>query len=503
MHTRSLSVRTSLLAFVAIFLGLPVAAKDLHGGVRLIQPGGNVAYLADGFAMLRVRRADESQATEQRVAIKAGRWSLELAADAQFQIGVVRIEAGDCYAVDAERWLKIPPTGEFDLDVRVLRAFRLCVYGADGRSQLSQVSVLRKLSRDTRLPHPGPISGKTHVVSGPTNSPVDIRVSTPAIYTYYARAPGYAWSPIEVDPFLGGTRTLQLTPGGSLTVEIQQLGSLRGKVFRVRRQTEGGMQLHLELKRYASGLTVEGLPSGRYSISSEEPIRPVNMPVFGRADFTINAGESTHQQLILAEDAYFRPAPVGGELHVPEAWGDVANLTLVLDRLDRFSRLGRHYEVLGKDLVPVPTRPRVFTWRIAEAMPGAFDLHLPQLSVHSFYEVLGAGNLRLNLELPPPRQIELQLIDGSSGKPVSSSAVSWACRTPLRSQSPRSKLGNLPPYRCAPVALQESSPGRFSFRAPQADLVLRIDDPDFEPASLELDPKVTHPKPWRLRRRRR
>lgn len=503
MHTRSLPTRLSLLATLALALGLPAGAKDLHGGVRLIQPGGNVHYLANGFAMLRVRAADGSETTDREVPIKDGRWSLELASDAEFQVRVVRIEAGDCYAVDAQRWLKVPATGSYDLDVQVLRSFELRVYGVDGKTQLKQVRVLRKLSRDTRLPHPGPISSKTHVVNGPTPSPVDIRVNSPEPYTYYASAPGYAWASINVSPFLGGVRTLQLKQGGALNVEISQLGNLRGKVFRVRRHTGKGVELHLELKRYDSRLRVEGLPVGIYSISSEEPIRPVNMPVFGKADVTIQAGQASHLKLILAEQAYFRSAPVGGQLHLPLSWGDPSERTLVLDRLDPFSRLGRHYEVPGKDLVPVPNRPGVFTWHLDEVMPGAFDLHLPGLSVHSFYEVLGAGNLRLDLEVPQPRQIELQLVDATTGKPVSVSGLSWSCRSPLRTQGPRSKIKDLPPYRCAGVPLQQSSPGKFTFRAPQAGLRLSLDDPEFEAASLELDPAVTRPEPWQLRRKAR
>lgn len=503
MHLRSLSKRLSLLVCSALFLGLPLGARDLHGGVHLIQPGGNVPYLADGFAVLRVRPADGGDTTDREVPIKDGRWSLELAAATEFQIRVVRIEAGDCYVIDGERWLKVPPTGSFDLNVQVLHSFQLRVYGVDGKTQLTRVSVLRKLTRDTRLPHPGPISSKTHVVNGPSPSPLDIRVHSPETSTYYVSAPGYAWTSLEVNPFLGGVRTLQLLQGGALSVKIQQLGNLRGKVFRLRRQTESGMQLHLELKRYDSQLTVEGLPVGIYSISSEEPIRPVNMPVFGHADVIIRAGLVSHQTLILAGQAYFSPAPVGGQLHIPAAWGDVAELTLVLDRLDPFSRIGRHYEVPGKDLVAVPDRPRVFTWHLDEVMPGAFDLHLPQLSVHSFYEVLGAGNPHLDLEVPEPREIELQLVDGSTCKPVSVSGLSWSCRSPLRMQSPRSKIKGLPLYRCAAIVLQESSPGRFAFRAPQAALLLRLDDPRFEPASLELDPTALRPEPWRLRRKAR
>ena len=384
--------------------------------------------------------------------------------------------------------------------MRVLRGFQLHVYGLDGSKQLEEVSVLRKLTRDTRLPHPGPISSKTQMVNGPSSSPIDIRVTSPERYNYYAMAPGYAWTRLEVNPFLGGVRTLQLQAGGSLDVKIQQLGNARGKVFRIRRQTKQGLQLYLEFKRYGSQLKVAGLPVGSYTLSSEEPIRPHNMPVFGKADVIIEAGQTIHQQVILADRAFFKPVPLAGRLVIPEAWGDVSDLTLVLTRLDPFGPLGRLYEVPGSALRAVQGAERTFAWQLDEVMPGAFDLQLAPLSLHSFHEIQGGGNLRLHIEYPQPRQIEVQLLEERTRKPASVVGTSWSCQKPLRLQSLRSKINNLAPLLCAELPLTEKGPGQLAFRAPQVPLRLLLDDPNFEPASLELDATTSAPEPWLVRR---
>ena len=37
---------------------------------------------------------------------------------------------------------------------------------------------------------------------------------------HWVRAPGYAWERLDVDPGAGGTRTVELGPGGSLVVDV-------------------------------------------------------------------------------------------------------------------------------------------------------------------------------------------------------------------------------------------------------------------------------------------
>ena len=472
-------------------------AHEVSGRVRLVRPDGVVATNSDGFAILRTRAETSGKVETIKASIEGGRWSAQFPDGWQFQVKVIRVDAGDCYPVAENRWMPLPVTGHFDLDVRILQSFALKVYGADGRTELDDVVVVRKRRADARLPHPDLASSKTEVVTAPSPSPVDIRVTTPERYVYFARAPGYAWSRVEVDPFLGGVLTLQLEPGGELDIQLTQLGPERGKVLRLRRHVGKKRELYLELKRYDSQELMDGLPIGAYTITSEEPIRPDNMPVYGSTEALVVAGETSSYQLEIARNPTFVPAPVAGKLFVPEAWGDVEALTVVLTRIDRYGLEGRYYEIPGSTFEVVDGVPRTFAWSLEEVMPGGFDVQVRPLSTHAFREVHGGGNRRLNLDVPEPREITVRVIDERSGDLADVDTLRWRGHPP---QVTRSKIKGLPPIVCEDVLVMAETPGLFRFRAPQQPLILRLDSPAYLPIQADLDAQTTEAKPWSARR---
>lgn len=473
------------------------SAHEVSGQVRLVRPDGVIGSDSDGFVVLRTRQTPTSTAESTKISIEGGRYTTDLPEDCEFQVQVVRIDEGDCYPVAEGRWMPLPVSHVFDLDVRVLRSFALRVYGSDGRQELTDVTIVRKRRRDARLPHPDLASSKTDVVTGPSPSPVDIRVTSPEKYTYFAKAPGHAWGRIEVDPFLGGVATLQLEAGGELDVHLSQLGPERGKVFRVRRHRQNGRELYLELKRYDERELVDGLPVGTYTVTSEEPIRPDNMPVYGSTEAVVTAGVTTPIEVVIARDPTFSPAPVAGKLLIPEGWGDLEELTVVLKRIDRFGAKGRYYEVPGSELKPVAGRPRMFQWSIPEVLPGGFDITVRPLSIHSFREVHGGGNLRLDLELPEPREIVVSLVDEITGEPAPAPVLYWQGVAP---EVGRSKIKDLPPIDSEQVPVETTGPGQFRFRAPQHPLILTLDVPEYERMEADLDAATIDPKAWKVRR---
>ncbi|MFT5198988.1 MAG: hypothetical protein ACI87O_001648, partial [Planctomycetota bacterium] len=323
---------------------------------------------------------------------------------------------------------------------------------------------------------------------------------SPENYTYYVHAPGHAWAQISPDPYLGGVQTMQLAEGGNLSVKITQEGPGRGQVFRIRdlNPTPNSHPLVHELKRYADLLQVLGLPVGRYSISSEDPIRPWNMPVYGSAEIEIKAGETVQHTLALSAEPVFEPVPAGGTILIPKQWGSTDQLTLRLDRLDPYGNWGRSYEILGSTLSPMPGYEDVYQWSLPEVAPGAYNLNFDHTSYSVYREIHGAGNMRLHFELPGPRTILVNTVDDRTGEPIFPESLLWSALEP---EAIRKKIRDTAPFRSARRFVSRTGDEtNFSIYGPDALLRIRVDDPRFDMAELTITESGDQEITWSLHR---
>lgn len=475
------------------------STETLSGVILVQQPDGVVPATGDGTMVFRVREpGKETYSIETEV--KAGAYSVELPTECTLQVLATRTTEGAGYPLDGNRWIPRPTDGEYEVVVRIPLHFELRVYGSDGRSELTDITVIRKLSKFARLPLPGPLDKKTHLVFRDVPSPIAFSIDSPDLYTYYVHAPGHAWTKITPDPFLGGVQTMQLPAGGTLKVQLLQEGPGRGQVFRVRNLNPApdAHPLVHELKRYENHIEVQGLPVGVYHISSEDPIRPDNMPVYGDAQVEILAGHTTELNLPLKDEPVFFPVPAGGTIHVPEGWGNVVGLTFQLERLDPYGKWGRHFEIPGSAFVPVAGQERLYSWHLPEVAPGAYSLSFQHTSYSVYREIYGGGHLKLDFALPAPRTVQIQTVDDRSGEVVFPSSLEWSALEP---EALRKKIDDTAPFLSERRLLpHREGSDHFTLYGPDAPLRLQLHDPRFEPAERTIDQPGDHQTVWPLRR---
>ena len=489
------------LAWIPLALASAASAQaeEITGTIHVQQPDGLVKASGDGTIVFRVREpGKETYSIESQV--QAGAYTVDLPMDCTMQVLATRTTEGAGYPLDGNRWIPRPTDGQYDVIVRIPLDFSLRVYGADGRTELKDITVIRKLSKFARLPLPGPLDKKTHLVFREVPSPVPFSIETPEIYTYYVHAPGHAWTKITPDPFLGGVQTMQLPAGGTLKVKLIQEGPGRGRVFRVRNldPAPDTHPLVHELKRYGNDIEVQGLPVGRFHISSEDPIRPDNMPVYGDAQIEILAGHTTELNLPLKNEPVFYPVPAGGTVTVPEAWGNVEGLVFQLRRLDPYGNWGRDFEVPGTEFVPVVGMERTYSWRIPEVAPGAYNLSFQHTSYSVYREIYGGGHLKLDFSLPAPRTVEVETIDDRTGERVFPEGLLWSALEP---EALRKKIKDTAPFLSERRHLPHREGSEFfTIYGPDAALRLQLQDPRFEPGEFLIEGPGDHRVRWSLRR---
>ncbi|HRV80047.1 MAG TPA: hypothetical protein P5218_01360 [Planctomycetota bacterium] len=489
-----------LVVVVLLLLWAPVAtAKDLHGVVQVQQPDGLVPATGDGSIVFRVRQpGKEVISVEGKVA--AGAYRVEIPEDCTYQVLATRTTEGAGYPIDGSQWLNPTADGTYDVIVRIPLDFTLQVYGSDGRTQLSELTVIAKERKYARLEQPGPLDSKTQLLFRNTTSPIEFRVTEPEYYTYYVHAPGYAWTQNSPDPFLGGVQTMQLTEGGDLRVHLVQAGPRRGQVFRIRRQ-DSNPDLHPlvhELKQYDDPIEIIGLAAGRYHISSEDPIRPANMPIYGEMDIEILPREVTSVELALAAEPQFSPVPAGGTIVLPAGWGTPDGMVFRMQRLDPYGDWGRSYEISGKELRPVSGQTDLYSWSIPLVAPGAYSLSFQHTSYSVYREVNGDGQLHLDFELPAPRTVKITTLDDRTQEPIFPESLTWSAVEP---EAIRKKIQDTAPFLSERRRLvREKGTNDYVIYGPDTKLRVRLDDPRFDPAEWIVDESGDASLTWSVHR---
>ncbi|MCA9002183.1 MAG: hypothetical protein KDB61_09680, partial [Planctomycetes bacterium] len=278
------------------------------------------------------------------------------------------------------------------------------------------------------------------------------------------------------DPHLGGVRTIKLEQGGALDLEIRKQGIRQGAALRIRDlDLEPGMHpLVFEVKDYADQMRIAGLPIGHYAVSSEEPIRPANMPVFGRAEFRIVNGEGTRCELVLAAEPTFTAVSVAGYVRIPGGWGPVKDWTVRFERLDPYGSWGRDYSVPGTEFEPLEAQPDLYRWGVDSMAPGAYCVRYEPTSYVEYLEVHGAGADSIQLALPKPRTVRLRFVDGRTGESCTPQGLFWSALEPPMDDPKWAGSAALQSTRIPLHPIEDGVP--FEFRAPDAPLRIQIED---------------------------
>jgi hypothetical protein len=363
------------------------------------------------------------------VEVTNGSWTCEAPEDARLSVASATL--GGRAAFGAGEWhetVAIPPDRFVALRVRWPRASVLFVRAADTGRELDGIELLSNF----RYPegegaHPGRVRER-NVVASDARSPIELALEPGGWNVekaYFARAPGYAWGQIEIDHSRGGDRWLELLPAGDLAVSFRGSEPAKGALLVLARGEEHEPVLELPLDGEHGEVEVRHLAEGPLTVSVrigrwfEEHLR------LGSGTTEIVAGRETLLVLELAEGPELRVAPLSGTLVIPAGW-ELERPYLSFD-LEGPGLGGRdnHFALYSADMRPVAGQPGVFAWSVPEAQLGKYEIELSEPNLSVFVELGPEGRSGVTIELPPPAEVQLRILDAATGLTADIAQIGW------------------------------------------------------------------------------
>lgn len=430
---------------------------DTLGQERLAENGSFVLFMYDAKGKFDVE-------------VHEGRWSLELAADAEFDIFDVRLGGFPTSPISQTGDLRVPLSLQLDLVGRWAREIVLTVVDEETRAPLSGIIVAGK--RQVYVPgeassgqwiHPGSItSDPGRVLVRDARSPVILPVVEDASdrEPLWVSAPGYGWGHIVVPRSVGGEFLIALRAAGDL--EIRITNAPPGIEAHVRLRDPGtlddekayeGVRMETTL-RNRSLIEFESLPIGSYQVSLEVGHRYKNPLTIDGALAEVRAGARTVVELDGSDFEAPELATVSGRLVVPPQWG-LTSYDLYFDIVGTATPDGRSSRHLAHHDMPVlDAELGSRSFKIEDLPVGGWEVRFNPLGTTSAF-TLPVGGLRdLLIEVPLPADVTVHFKDSDTGDAIPNANVCWVPnREGLKSSGVLNQAG-------------PQSDGSYRFRAP-------------------------------------
>ena len=316
----------------------------------------------------------------------------------------------------------------------------------------------------SRRTHPGGID--TTRLAASATSPVPVgsiaRIPGGASVTVFARANGYAWDAITIDKHDPGERTIELEPAGALEVRVH--GDVpREAAVRIRDRDHGAPFIEIDL-RGEELERFEGLPVGTYEVLVELGEWYDDPVVLARKSVEVVAGPATSVTVSVAERAPAQVADLAGRLVLPSGWDD-ERPRLRLDRLSP-SSAGTLPQVVirGAEIRRVDGAADVFRFEHRSLETGRYRLEYGRVGATLFFELPPGGRDDLLLEIAPPVDITVEVVDAETGlESTGVDALSWRA---LRADEGRGGSSK--------TVLRSPASGLFECRVPGGPVALSV-----------------------------
>ncbi len=294
------------------------------------------------------------------------------------------------------------------------------------------------------------------------------------IVTLHVVSPGYAWKTIEVNLSQPGERELRLERAGELEVSVIGANPPEDAMFRLR---DADGQLITEAPAVV-GETIRALnvPAGEHRATIE--VGPWYMSPAARAaiDVSIAVDTRSHYELDIPAPAE-SGAPLAGTLVVPSEWGfETFSLSVALEG----DRSATHTRLRDRKMEALPFEKDAHAFDFGDMPPGSCHFLFtggtyPFWTHYSMLVDLEPGGFaNLRMEIPPPADVRVHLLDGDSDRPAPIGTISW--------RSSHAKEGS----QLLKVEHLHSSEGYIGFRAPVGTIVVGSDDPGLVSIDAEL-----------------
>jgi hypothetical protein len=367
---------------------------------------------------------DDSRGLGESRKLAAGRCALPIpAGSVRISLSACKVEGGPMDCRDAS--ISLPHDGPLDFVVRRAVSVRLRVIASDTRADLADVEVVRGATFEYEdLEHPGG-RAKTSIVSG-ARSPLDLPPLVERDGHCWVRSPGYAWQHVELDLARGMERLVELVPEGAIELSISGAALPPGAVLRGWRGGDGGAPaLDLEVvdgeRRRIDALTPGDwrfkLQKGRWF---QEPVDLAESAV------VVESGRTASVALVVRQSVEAPPrVAVSGVLRIDPAWRGLEQLRL------HFTSEGdvRRWSDTRKSVKPV-RNGSYYTWSAGELHAGRYMVRVAPSGFRTLLDVrVGAAGEHV-IEVPPPGDVEVHVVDDATGEPLADGSVLWHTKAP-------------------------------------------------------------------------
>ncbi|MSR47884.1 MAG: carboxypeptidase regulatory-like domain-containing protein [Planctomycetes bacterium] len=427
----------------------------------------------DGYDINRIYRAD----------IRGGQVALRVPYGCWLAIESLEL-AGQKYELDWEGLYHDTATEPFEIAVPGASAgfptlpLEIHVVDAESKAQLSHVSVVSggELQTDG-FAHPGAITADRILVKeGASPVAVPFPVGGDGTHVCWIGADGYAWVRCELSSADSGGRVVPLDRAASLRIEVvgdppagsvvriyeapdlQRLAAeceaaidamdeadlpegvatkaefwelVRAQTSEVSAGHEGdaletvGRRIAELSIDPAEPQLIEGLPRKPLIVSCELGEWFRQPQPFVRVAVDATAGGEETVRLEVGQQVIPDRVPVAGTVYVPPEWGEVdLDVSLRPERVP-FLQDDRWIGVSGPNLRPVKETPGLYSFDAGDQLPGEYILAIPDFGFERRIEVGPEGAPDLRIEIAPPGDVVVHLVDDATGMPVVIDVLRW------------------------------------------------------------------------------
>lgn len=416
------------------------APQAVQGSVWTVDGAGREALLPHGRIELLVRESVERPRGRSRVSadVHLGLFEVELPGQATWSVAAVhaeglRLERPRLQA-EGERWV-----------VRVDLLAPLLLSVVDARTG-HDLTGLHTLVLDRSAARPAIDTSQP----SPLDSPIELRAAAPGD-VWWVGARGYAWARVEP-----GAQRVALEPGASLAVEV--VGDVQGVPLVLEVRPVGAERPELRTGwGHAARLELEGLTPGPCTVvlAPHDAAVRVQAAELAQAQVDLRAGQRSVVRLALSPLPERRRVRVSGRLAMSEAWS-AGGPHLVLRGVGGTALA---HSASGGRLAGLEVERVDGAWSFAsdDVLPGGrYRIEELRSGFAHELEVGSDGAHGLELSVPDPVRVEIEVCDLSSGAPCPEADVTW-----LRPGTSGEIL-----FWAAPWLTRGNGPGRFVARVP-------------------------------------
>jgi hypothetical protein len=406
-------------------------APDVEGTLSIERAGGDKEPAAQAQFALTIWSSDFTKYVD--VEVRDGRWTASFPDDAKGKVTgmeVTRVKIGDRTPAirEPEGQLKFPASGPLAVVVYFPDTTILRVVGADTGLELGGVDLvpIEGLLEDDV--HPGPNYQKRAIATG-VPSPIDMRALgekvRSGVNNLRVHAAGYAWTKITLDTRAGGERTVKLEPGGSLRLTLIDNSGSKGIQVRLRGPSKEPTPVVSVSASGRSEIALDGLVPGAYTIAAELGDWYRDPLSLGRVEAQITAGQETRATLTIDPAPRSETAAAGGVVIVPSEW-NLERVMVTLKLLDTPLEGRKDYFTADAKLARTQEDgQQVFEWSLRDLQVGHYELGVFRPPASLVVELPSGGKTDFRLELAPPADLEVRVVDDITGDDVAVDRLLW------------------------------------------------------------------------------